>query len=311
MDQTRSGQPRLEQLLKSRCRRRKLLSRNDVSVVRARSTAVAVPPGKRNGWEHQDLRRRHLLVTGKRKRPPHADRAPWQGRQESIRRWDGDFISCSARFCRGQIRARYLRRSGSSRLADRAYFDCRNRVKSWLYGANSCWPSARIPPGAAPAPPCALPAAVQVSHPTRPSARATSHEYLRQASPPSTILPFASAPKSPESPHNGPRSVPHSAVIPAARLFSEFARRRFLGGKLGVQVARPAHFHQTLFLAKGRLRRDECRCLGSTRNSDGRASRTALLLHDFVSQVRPAPPPVIHSSRCPSRAPVLNHVSIE
>ena len=47
--------------LKSRCRRRKLLSRNDFSVVRARSTAVAVPPGKRNGWEHQDLRRRHLL----------------------------------------------------------------------------------------------------------------------------------------------------------------------------------------------------------------------------------------------------------
>jgi hypothetical protein len=32
------------------------------NVIRARSTAVAVPPGKRNGWEHQDLRRRHLLV---------------------------------------------------------------------------------------------------------------------------------------------------------------------------------------------------------------------------------------------------------
>jgi hypothetical protein len=48
-------------------------ARNDVSVVQARSTAVAVPPGKRNGWEHQDLRRRHLLVTEKRKRPPHAD----------------------------------------------------------------------------------------------------------------------------------------------------------------------------------------------------------------------------------------------
>jgi len=31
-------------------------------VVQARSTAVAVPPGKRNGREHQDLRRRHLLV---------------------------------------------------------------------------------------------------------------------------------------------------------------------------------------------------------------------------------------------------------
>jgi hypothetical protein len=46
---------------KSRCRRRKLLPRNDFSVVWARSTAVAVPPGKRNGWEHQDLRRRHLL----------------------------------------------------------------------------------------------------------------------------------------------------------------------------------------------------------------------------------------------------------
>ncbi len=46
---------------KSRCRRRKLLPRYDFSVVWARSTAVAVPPGKRNGWEHQDLRRRHLL----------------------------------------------------------------------------------------------------------------------------------------------------------------------------------------------------------------------------------------------------------
>ena len=34
-----------------------------LSVVRTRSTAVAVPPGKRNGWEHQDLRRRHLLVS--------------------------------------------------------------------------------------------------------------------------------------------------------------------------------------------------------------------------------------------------------
>ena len=32
------------------------------NVVQARSTAVAVPPGKRNGREHQDLRRRHLLV---------------------------------------------------------------------------------------------------------------------------------------------------------------------------------------------------------------------------------------------------------
>ena len=31
-------------------------------IVRARSTVVAVPPGKRNGREHQDLRRRHLLV---------------------------------------------------------------------------------------------------------------------------------------------------------------------------------------------------------------------------------------------------------
>ena len=32
------------------------------NVNRARSTVVAVPPGKRNGREHQDLRRRHLLV---------------------------------------------------------------------------------------------------------------------------------------------------------------------------------------------------------------------------------------------------------
>ena len=31
-------------------------------VVRARSTVVAIPPGKGNGREHQDLRRRHLLV---------------------------------------------------------------------------------------------------------------------------------------------------------------------------------------------------------------------------------------------------------
>jgi hypothetical protein len=32
------------------------------NVVQAKSTAGAVPPGKRNGREHQDLRRRHLLV---------------------------------------------------------------------------------------------------------------------------------------------------------------------------------------------------------------------------------------------------------
>jgi hypothetical protein len=32
------------------------------NVVRIGSTALAAPPGKRNGWEHQDLRRRHLLV---------------------------------------------------------------------------------------------------------------------------------------------------------------------------------------------------------------------------------------------------------
>ena len=31
-------------------------------VARARPTEVAVPPGKGNGREHQDLRRRHLLV---------------------------------------------------------------------------------------------------------------------------------------------------------------------------------------------------------------------------------------------------------
>jgi hypothetical protein len=32
-------------------------------VVLARPTVVAVPPGKGNGWEHQDLLRwRHLLV---------------------------------------------------------------------------------------------------------------------------------------------------------------------------------------------------------------------------------------------------------
>jgi hypothetical protein len=48
-------------VVKSRCHRRKLLPRNDFSVVRARSTAFAAPPGKKSGWEHQDLRRRHLL----------------------------------------------------------------------------------------------------------------------------------------------------------------------------------------------------------------------------------------------------------
>ena len=63
-----------ERWVKSRCRRRKLLPRNDFSVVRDRSTAVAVPPGKRNGWEHQDLRRRHLLVS-EMKTSPHADHA--------------------------------------------------------------------------------------------------------------------------------------------------------------------------------------------------------------------------------------------
>jgi hypothetical protein len=31
-------------------------------VARARPTEVAVPPGKGDGREHQDLRRRHLLV---------------------------------------------------------------------------------------------------------------------------------------------------------------------------------------------------------------------------------------------------------
>jgi hypothetical protein len=31
-------------------------------IVKARPTVLAVPPGKRNGREHQDSRRRHLLV---------------------------------------------------------------------------------------------------------------------------------------------------------------------------------------------------------------------------------------------------------
>ena len=69
-------------------------ARNDFSIVWARSTAVAVPPGKRNGWEHQDLRRRHLLVSENTKTSPARRSAPWQGRQESIRRRNGDFISC-------------------------------------------------------------------------------------------------------------------------------------------------------------------------------------------------------------------------
>ena len=62
-------------------------------VVRARSTAVAVPPGKRNGWEHQDLRRRHLLVRETGNSPPHAD----QRRGKAVRkafgtRWQNSSI---------------------------------------------------------------------------------------------------------------------------------------------------------------------------------------------------------------------------
>ena len=59
----RTAARQVKKWVKSRCRRRKLLPRHDFWVVWARSTAVAVPPGKRNGWEHQDLRRRHLLMS--------------------------------------------------------------------------------------------------------------------------------------------------------------------------------------------------------------------------------------------------------
>jgi hypothetical protein len=31
-------------------------------IVRSRSTAAVIPPGKKEDWEHQDLSRRHLLV---------------------------------------------------------------------------------------------------------------------------------------------------------------------------------------------------------------------------------------------------------
>jgi hypothetical protein len=53
------------------------------SNARSRSTAVAVPPGKKNGWEHQDLRRRHLLVSEKTKNVP---RTPLERRGKAVRR---------------------------------------------------------------------------------------------------------------------------------------------------------------------------------------------------------------------------------
>jgi hypothetical protein len=57
----------------------------------------AIPPGKGNGREHQDLRRRHLLVRD-RQRPPHFDTSPRSGRYESFRRTFECFINPTLAF---------------------------------------------------------------------------------------------------------------------------------------------------------------------------------------------------------------------
>jgi hypothetical protein len=57
----------------------------------------AIPPGKGNSREHQDLRRRHLLVRD-RQRPPHFDRSPRSGRYESFRRTIERFINPTLAF---------------------------------------------------------------------------------------------------------------------------------------------------------------------------------------------------------------------
>jgi len=60
----------------------------------------AVPPGKGNGREHQDLRRRHLLVRD-RQRPPHFDTSPRSGRYETFRRSIERFINPTLAFFTG------------------------------------------------------------------------------------------------------------------------------------------------------------------------------------------------------------------